>query len=141
MPYPSVLAREEFFLAAGETRELVLTLAEPPPPPDLVTLGGVISFPDFGGEEDVRLEIYAADEREYPEPRYHSKGDVELTLADLERAGSVGAYRRVREQRGRPGDQRSRHCGALALAARELGRPMPKPVPQTDARQEFRGRS
>ena len=43
-----------------------------------MTLGGVLSFPDFGGEEDVRLKFYQAD--------WGGGGaDVELSLAEMDR--------------------------------------------------------
>lgn len=77
-----VLAREELFLAAGETRELVLALTDPPSPPDRVTLGGMVSFPDFDGMEDVRLQLYQANWR-------HGVAPVELALAEMERVGGA----------------------------------------------------
>ena len=55
-----VLVREELSLAAGETRELVLTPADPPAPAERATLGGMVSFPAFGGEQQVRLQLCAA---------------------------------------------------------------------------------
>jgi hypothetical protein len=73
-----VLVREELSLAAGERRELVLSLLDPPEPPPLATLGGVVSFPAFAGEEKVRLQLYREAIRRYRNP------DVELSLADLE---------------------------------------------------------
>ena len=78
----TVLAREELSLAAGETRELVLTVPDPPAPPERATLGGVVSFPAFGGEEDVRLQLYKAEYR-------HGSADYELSLADMERVGGA----------------------------------------------------
>jgi len=77
-----VLAREELSLAAGETRELVLTLTDPPAPPDRVTLGGVVSFPAFDGLEDVRLQLYQANWG-------YGVGHVELSLAEMERVGGA----------------------------------------------------
>ncbi len=78
-----MLAREELSLAAGETRELVLALLDPPEQPQRATLGGVVSFPAFGGEEAVRLQIYEAATYEWVD------ADVELSLADLERVGGA----------------------------------------------------
>ncbi len=80
-----VLAREELSLAAGETRELVLALADPPAPSERATLGGVVSFPavggpNFDGAEEVRLQLYGASTRKY---------DVVLSLAELERVGGA----------------------------------------------------
>lgn len=77
-----VLAHEEFSLAAGETRELVLTLIDPPAPPDRVTLGGMISFPAFDGMEDVRLKLYQANWG-------HGDADVALSLAEMVRVGGA----------------------------------------------------
>ena len=94
----TVLAREELSLAAGETRELVLTLTDPPEPPERVTLGGVVSFPYPSptwdelvlvgrdgslrllgeSEETVRLQFYQADWG-------GGDPDVELSLADMVR--------------------------------------------------------
>lgn len=74
-----VLAREEFTLVAGEARELVLTLADPPAPPQRASLGGVVSIPAFGGEEKVRLQLYFQPTQSWRNP------DVEFALADLER--------------------------------------------------------
>ena len=78
-----VLAREELSLAAGETRELVQALANPPAPPAHATLGGVISFPAFGGEEKVRLQLYSQTNEMSRRP------DVELFLADMQRVGGA----------------------------------------------------
>lgn len=77
-----VLAREEVSLVAGETRELVLALADPPPLPERVTVGGVLSFPEFGVEEGVRLQLYEADWG-------WGEADVELSLAEMERIGGA----------------------------------------------------
>jgi len=78
-----VLAREELSLAGGETRELVLVLAEPPAPPERATLGGVVSFPAFGGEEKVRLQLYFQPTQRWMNP------DFEISLADLQRVGGA----------------------------------------------------
>ncbi len=82
----TVLAREELYgelaLAAGETRELVLAVPDPPAPKKRATLGGVVSFPAFGGEEGVRLQLYEADYK-------HGSADYELSLADMERVGGA----------------------------------------------------
>ncbi len=77
-----VLALEEVSLAVGAPRELVLALADPPAPPEQATLGGVLSFPDFSGEEDVRLRLYHANWR-------GGDADAELSLADMERVGGT----------------------------------------------------
>ena len=74
-----VLALEEVSLAAGETRELVLALAEPPVAPERATLGGMISIPSFGGEEKVRLQLYFQPTQRWRNP------DFEFSLADLQR--------------------------------------------------------
>ncbi len=79
---PHVLAREELSLAAGETRELLLTLTDPPAPPERATLGGKVSFPAFDGEQQVRLQFYGPDYN-------HGDADVELSLADMERVGGA----------------------------------------------------
>ncbi len=78
-----VLAREELPLAAGQTRELVLALADPPAPPQRATLGGVVSIPAFGGEEEVRLQLYFQPTQRWRKP------DVEFSLADLQRVGGA----------------------------------------------------
>ena len=75
-----VLARDELTLAAGETRALVLSLTDPPAPPERVTLGGVVSFPAFDGMEDVRLQLY-------PPNWDYGVANVELVLADMVRVG------------------------------------------------------
>ena len=77
-----VLASAELFLAAGETRELVLTLDDPPAPPERAPFGGVVSFPTFGREQDVRLQFYRADYR-------RGEADFELSMADLEPVGGA----------------------------------------------------
>lgn len=76
-----VLAYEEFTLAAGEQREVVLALNEPPPPAVTAPLGGVLSLPEFGGEEDIRLEFYHEDNTAFRDP------DVSLALTELTRVG------------------------------------------------------
>jgi len=76
-----VLARESFSLAASETRDVVLTLDNPPTPPSRATLGGVLSFPAFGREEAVRLQFYRETK---PGSR---KPDVELALTDMQPVG------------------------------------------------------
>ncbi len=78
-----VLAREEITLAAGERRTLSLAVADAPPPPVLASLGGVISFPHFGGEKTVSLQLYEAAYFEY------GGADVDLSLTDLERVGGA----------------------------------------------------
>ena len=78
-----VLSREEISLAAGETRELTLTLAEPPAPPERATLGGVVSIPAFGDEEKVRLQLYYQPTQRFREP------DLEFSLAELPRVGGA----------------------------------------------------
>ncbi len=89
-----VLALEEVSIAAGETGELVLALAEPPAAPQRATLGGVISFPSFGDgpnfdeaesehEQRVRLQIYFQPTQSWRKP------DIEFSLADLERVGGA----------------------------------------------------
>ena len=79
---PTVLARAELALATGEDRELLVTLADPPEPKALADLGGVVSFPNFGAEEDVRLEFYRSDYR-YGDP------DHVLPLAELEHVAAA----------------------------------------------------
>lgn len=77
-----VLVNEKVTLVAGETRELLLALPDPPPPTERVTLGGVLAFPAFGGEKDVRLKLFHAD--------WSSGGSgAELALADMEFAGGA----------------------------------------------------
>ncbi|MEE8218779.1 MAG: hypothetical protein V3S03_07405, partial [Vicinamibacteria bacterium] len=81
-----VLALEELSLAAGETRELVLALADPPAPPERATLGGVVSFPAptaTWGEEKVRLQLYFQPTQRWRDP------DFEFSLADLQRVGGA----------------------------------------------------
>jgi len=77
-----LLAREELTLAAGETRLLKLALADPSAPRERAALGGLISFPDFGGEQQVRLQFYGTDYR-------YGEADIELSLADMERIGDA----------------------------------------------------
>ncbi len=81
-----LLAREEITLDAGETRELVLSLADPPAPPERATLGGVVSFPAPSatwGEEHVRLQLYFQPTQHWRNP------DVEFALADLPQVGGA----------------------------------------------------
>lgn len=78
------LGRETVSLPTGEAREVLLVVPDPPEPPALAALGGVISFPNFGGEETVRLELYRSDYR-YGDP------DFELSLTELEPAGAAAA--------------------------------------------------
>jgi RNA polymerase sigma factor (sigma-70 family) len=78
-----VLALEEVFLEAGETRQVVLSLADPPPPPDRATLGGVIAMPSFAGQDEVRLQLYHQPTQKWREPH------VEFKLADLPRVGGA----------------------------------------------------
>jgi hypothetical protein len=79
---PTALAHEELSLAAGEERELLVTLADPPEPPAIGNLGGVVSFPNFGGEENVQLELFRSDYK-YGNP------DHVLSLAELEPVGGA----------------------------------------------------
>ncbi|MEM7311300.1 MAG: RNA polymerase sigma factor [Planctomycetota bacterium] len=84
-----VLALEEFPLTAGETRRLVLTLAEAPAPPQHATLGGVVSFPAPAGlgAERVRLQLFFQPTQRWRDP------DVELALGELERtAGALPTW-------------------------------------------------
>ncbi|MEL6713738.1 MAG: hypothetical protein AAFP86_08190 [Planctomycetota bacterium] len=74
---PTELGRETILVPAGEARELLLVVPDPPEPPARASLAGVVSFPSFGGEEDVRLEFYGADYR-YGDP------DAVLSLSELE---------------------------------------------------------
>jgi hypothetical protein len=85
------LAREELSLAAGEARELALVLADPPTPQERATLSGLVSFPTFGGEEEVRLELYLTDRHDHygERARYQLSADVERSLADLEPVGGA----------------------------------------------------
>jgi len=78
-----LLAKQELSLVGGETRELVLTLADPPAPPERASLAGVISLPAFGGEDDVRLQLYFQPTQSWRRP------DVEFALADLPRVGGA----------------------------------------------------
>jgi hypothetical protein len=82
-----VLAREQVTLAAGETRQLVLALADPPAVPERATLGGVVSLPSFGGEEEVRLLLFEA------ATYWHDNPEADLPLADMERvAGALPTW-------------------------------------------------
>ncbi|MEM7305048.1 MAG: RNA polymerase sigma factor [Planctomycetota bacterium] len=74
---PAELGRETVSIPAGEARELLLVVPDPPKVPAKATLGGFVSFPNFGGEESVRLELYRSDYR-YGDPDYG------LALAELE---------------------------------------------------------
>ena len=85
-----VLAMEELSgertLAVGETREIVLNLADPPAPPELATLGGVISFPastHSWAEETVSLHLYHQPTQRWRRPH------VNLPLGDLKRVGGA----------------------------------------------------
>lgn len=85
-----VLALEELSgelaLSAGETRELVLTLTDPPAPPARATLGGRISFaaPTASwGEEKARFQLYFQPAQRWRKP------DVEFSLTDLQRVGGA----------------------------------------------------
>ena len=79
---PPVLAEEELSgesaLTAGERRALRLALVDAPRPPARAALGGVISLPRFGGEEEVRLQIYFQPTQRWRKP------DIERFLADLQ---------------------------------------------------------
>ncbi len=77
-----VLAQEELSLSGGEKRELVLALPDAPALPERATFGGLVSFPAFGGEEDVRLQLFMADYK-------YGDADFELSLADMEGIGGV----------------------------------------------------
>ncbi|MGE3172501.1 MAG: hypothetical protein AB7O97_07720 [Planctomycetota bacterium] len=72
-----VLAREPLSLPAGQSRDLVLVLDDAPTPPQRVPLAGTLSFPHFGAEESVRLELYQSDYR-------YGRPDFELSLADMD---------------------------------------------------------
>lgn len=74
---PTEFGRETISLPAGETRELHLVLPDAPEPPEHATLAGTVSFPTFGGESDVRLELFRSDYR-YGDP------DAVLSMADLQ---------------------------------------------------------
>lgn len=74
---PLELGRETISLPAGVARELLLVVPDPPDPPVPANLAGTVSFPNFGGEASVRLEIYRSDYR-YGDP------DIELTMSELE---------------------------------------------------------
>lgn len=76
-----VLARETFSLAAGEHREIVLVLQEPPAPAVQAPLGGVVSLPKFEQEDLVRLEAYHESNAGFRDP------DISLSLAELTRVG------------------------------------------------------
>ncbi|MEM7164544.1 MAG: sigma-70 family RNA polymerase sigma factor [Planctomycetota bacterium] len=85
-----VLARAELTgelaLAAGQTRDVLLELADPPAPPARATLGGMISFPAptvEWAEEKVRLQVYFQPTQKWRRP------DFEFSLADLERVGGT----------------------------------------------------
>ena len=78
-----VLARDEILLTAGEMREVVLTLDDPPEPPERASLGGVISFPEFSASEQVLLQLYFQPTQRWMKP------DFELRLAELERLGGT----------------------------------------------------
>ncbi len=80
---PPVLALEEIELAAGESGELLLALDESPAPPERASLGGVVSFPDFGGEEEVRLQVYFQPTQSWRNP------DFEFALGELTRVGGA----------------------------------------------------
>lgn len=74
---PVELGRETISIPAGEAREMLLVVLDPPEPRARATLAGVVSFPNFGGEESVRLEFYGSDYL-YEDP------DLELSLSELE---------------------------------------------------------
>ncbi len=81
-----VLVLEEVSLAAGDMRELVLALDDPPAPPARASLGGVVSFPArtaIWGEEKVRLQLYFQPTQRWRDP------DFEFSLADLQRVGGA----------------------------------------------------
>ncbi len=86
-----VLASGEITLAAGDWRELVLTLENPPASPEHATLGGVVSFPVFGGEEEARLQFYEVAKHDSvgTQARYQPIADIDLSLTDLERVGGT----------------------------------------------------
>lgn len=78
-----VLAREEFSLVAGEQRDIVLTLANPPLPTVRAPIAGSLSFPEFDGASKVRLEAYHEDNPGFREP------DASLTLAQMSRVSGA----------------------------------------------------
>lgn len=77
-----VLAREELALAAGESREVVLSLGDPPDPPVMTTLSGVLSLPEFDGLDEVELELFASDFR-------HGDADVVIPLREMQAVGGA----------------------------------------------------
>ncbi len=77
-----VLATEHFSLAAGEVRKLEIALSDAPLPAELTTLSGKVSFPTFGGEDNVRLQLYMADYK-------YGEADFELSLFDMKRVGGA----------------------------------------------------
>lgn len=79
---PIELGREATHVPAGKAGELLLVLPDPPEAPTLAALSGEVSFPSFGDEENVRLQIYGADYR-YGDP------DFELLLGDLQPVGAA----------------------------------------------------
>jgi len=66
---PMEIGRETISIPAGEVREVLLVVPDPPEPLAHASLGGVVSFPSFGGEEDVRMEFYRSDYR-YGDPDF-----------------------------------------------------------------------
>ncbi len=80
-----VLVRERLALEAREERSVLLSLADPPEPPVLTTLRGVLSLQDpaeHWGVAQVELRLYAADHR-------YGDADFTLGLADMERVGGA----------------------------------------------------
>lgn len=73
---PMELGRAAIAIPPGGERELPLILPDAPEAPGKATLSGVVSFPNFGGKEHVRLEFYGSDYR-YGDP------DFELRLDEL----------------------------------------------------------
>lgn len=78
-----VLAEEIRILAEGETQNFTLNLADPPAAPERAALGGTLSIPSFGGEDEVRLQIYFQPKQSWRNP------EIEFRLADLHHVGGA----------------------------------------------------
>ena len=81
-----VLAIEEVSIAAGEVRSVSLALDDPPEPPVLATLGGVVSFPvpdEAWAKQNVRLQLYFQPTQRWRRP------DFQFGLTDLRRVGGA----------------------------------------------------
>ncbi|MCP3916647.1 MAG: hypothetical protein GY711_13915 [bacterium] len=86
----TVLGAERFELAAGEERELIIYLSDPPSPPLRARLAGWLTFPPFPNEDAVELRLF-----HMSRPRQRAgRPDHVIPLERMKRSGGEsGAWR------------------------------------------------